>query len=297
MAKIGRFANDTARAEYLAMYEAAEGLWPLPVTQADIATSFGSTHVRWSGEGDGIPIVLLHGVGANGLAWHFVIEDLARDRVVYALDTIGTAGRSVQTAPLTREADFAVWVNEVLAGLGLERVHLVGYSHGAWHASLVALHDAGRLASVTLVEPGGMFTKPPWRVLLKMIRFGMGGRSDANMRKMMAWLSPGVEVTEQEFAVAKAALRYRMGIGWARVLKDAELQAITVPTLVVFGGDSLVTDAEVASRRIVENIPNGETQVYPGRGHGVFYEIPQRVAARILAFAARHEASNSAVPE
>lgn len=291
MAKIGRFKNDAARDAYLRAYAAVEEMWPVPSTQHDIETSFGSTHVRRSGSGGGVPIVLLHAVGGNSLVWHRSIEELTRDRVVYALDTIGTAGRSVQTAPLNNEADFATWVNEVLVGLGLDRVHLVGYSHGAWHASLVALNDPQRLASVTLIEPGGMLTRPKWSILLKMIRFGMGGRSDENIRKMMDWLSPGVTLDEREFAGAKAALDYRMGIGWARVLKDAELRTLALPTLVIFGADSLVQDIPVATRRIEENIANAEIEVYPGTAHGILFEIPQQVYARILNFVQQHDHS------
>lgn len=129
MAKIGRFKNDEAREAHRRAYDALEVLWPLPSEQFDIPTQFGSTHVRKSGTGPGMPIVLLHPFPGNGLYWHGVIEDFARDRVVYALDTIGSAGRSVQTAPVG-QANFAVWFDEVMAGLGVERAHVVGYSQG-----------------------------------------------------------------------------------------------------------------------------------------------------------------------
>ncbi|WP_378734823.1 alpha/beta fold hydrolase [Nocardia brasiliensis] len=289
MTKIGKFKNDQARETFLRAYEALETLWPLPATTLDIQTALGSTHVRHSGSGAKTPIVLLHPIGGNGLVWHSIIEDLARDRVVYALDTIGTAGRSVQTAPLRGESDLAAWFDEVMAGLGLDRVHVVGYSHGAWHAGLVALHEAGRLASVTLIEPGGVFVKPKWSVLLKMIAFGMKGKSDKNLRKIAEWLTPGVRLHELEFALAKPALEYRMRIGWARVLKDAELRSITTPTLVMFGADTLVADPELAARRIAEHMPDAETVIYPGTGHGVLLQIPRQLTRRILEFVQQHD--------
>lgn len=289
MTKIGQFKNDEARETYLRTYEAMEALWPLPATTLDIQTSFGSTHVRHSGAGTNTPIVLLHPVGGNGLHWHPIVAELARERAVYALDTIGTAGRSAQTAPLGRESDFAAWFNEVMAGLGLDRVHLVGYSHGAWHAVLVALHDPWRLASVTLIEPGGVFTKPKWSVLLKMLAFGVKGKSDENVRKMGEWLTPGAPIHELEFACAKQALEYRMRIGWARVLKDAELQSITSPTLVTFGADTLVADPELAARRIAAHLSNAETEIYPDTGHGVLVQIPEQLTRRVLGFVRQYD--------
>ncbi|MEV6389167.1 alpha/beta fold hydrolase [Nocardia xishanensis] len=292
MAKVGEFRNDEARENYLRAYDAMEALWPLPATQVDIQTSFGPTHVRRSGSGPGTPIVLLHQFGGNGLVWHNVVEELAGDRVVYAPDTIGTAGRSIQTAPLNGEADFGAWFEEMLNGLGLERVHLAGYSHGSWHATLAALHASGRVASLTLIEPGGVFTRPKLGVLLKMIWFGMRGKSDENMRETMAWLSPGAVVGDLEFACGKAALHgYRMRIGWARMLKDAELRSITVPTLVIFGGDTLVADTGLATRRIAANVPHGTTEIYPGTAHGILYQIPDRISRRILTFVQQHDRS------
>nr|WP_231496535.1 alpha/beta fold hydrolase [Rhodococcus sp. UNC363MFTsu5.1] len=268
-----------------------EALWPIPSTQLDVPTSFGSTHVRRSGSGDKTPIVLLHSVGANSLQWHFVVEDLSRDRVVYALDTIGTAGRSVQTAPLTSESDFATWIGDVLNELGLDRVHLVGYSHGAWHAVLMALHAPERLESVTLIEPGGVFDKPSWGVLFKMIRFGMR-RTDENMRKMNEWMTPGYDIPESQFVCAKEALNYRPGIGWARVLKDAEVRSIAVPVLVIYGAETIVATPELAAARVAELLPRAEIQVYPGTGHGILGQIPDRVIPRILQFIQNNDHSS-----
>lgn len=288
MPKIGRFANDASKQRYDRIYRALEDTWPVPSTQLDIPTSFGTTHVRKSGTGAETPIVLVHSLGANSLQWHIVIEDLCRDRVVYALDTIGTAGRSVQTAPLTGESDFATWVGEVLNGLGVDRVHLIGYSQGAWHAVLVALHSPERLASVTLIEPGGVFDKPSWRVLLKMIRAGMR-RTDENIRKLNDWMSPGYVLGDLEFALAKEALNYRPGIGWARKLDDAEVQSISVPTLLISGAETVVSNPERVAARLSDLLPDAEVEIYAGTGHGILGHIPDRVIPRLMKFVRDHD--------
>ncbi|WP_346343231.1 alpha/beta fold hydrolase [Rhodococcus sp. MS13] len=216
------------------------------------------------------------------------MEDLCRDRVVYALDTIGTAGRSVQTAPLTGESDFATWVGEVLNELGVDRVHLVGYSHGAWHAVLVALHAPERLASVTLIEPGGVFDKPSWRVLLKMVRAGMR-RTDKNIRKLNDWLSPGYVIGDREFALVTEALNYRPGVGWARMLKDAEVQSISVPMLVISGAETVVSSPERVAARLADLVSEAEVEIYAGTGHGILGHIPDRVIPRLMKFVRNHD--------
>lgn len=289
MAKIGRFKNEDTRRAFLAAYDELEAEWPLPATTRDVETSFGRTHVRLSGSGAAIPLVLLHPVGANGLAWSVVAEEFAADRVIHAPDTIGTAGRTVQTAPVPGDTGITDWLAEVLDALGLDRVHLVGYSHGAWHAALAALHLPDRLASVTLVEPGGVFTKPRIRVLLTMLWFGLRGKSDENLRRMSEWLSPGVTLSPAQLRLVKLALGFPMAIGWARLLKDVELRSITTPALIIYGGATIVADPAAARTRIEANMPDAEVEIYPGRGHGVLMEIPGVVGARIMDFVRRHD--------
>lgn len=289
MARIGRFRSDEARAAYLAAYEAMAELWPVPVVLTDVPTSFGSTHVRRSGSGDGVPLVLLAGVLGSSLHWHSVVEGLARGRAVHALDTIGAPGRSVQAAPMAGDAAYGAWFAEVLDGLGLDRVHVLGESSGAWHATLVGLHAADRVASVSLIEPNGVITRTPWRALLKMIRFG-GDTTDDGWRAMGEWLTPGVVMTDAERAVAKAGQGYRLAAGWARPLKDAELEAFAPPLLAIYGGESVLSDPAAARRRLAERLPGAEVEVYPGTGHGVRGQVPDRVAARVVEFLARHDA-------
>jgi pimeloyl-ACP methyl ester carboxylesterase len=287
MARIGKFKSDEARVAYLRAYEAMAELWPVPAVLADVPTSFGSTHVRRFGSGDGVPLVLLAGVLGGSLHWHAVVEGLAQGRAVYAFDTIGAAGRSVQTAPLTGDADYGAWFTEVLDGLGLDRVHVLGESSGAWHATLAGLHAADRVASVSLIEPNGVITRTPWRALLKIVRFG-GGTTDEGWRRMGEWLTPGVTMTDVERATAKASQGYSIVAGWARPLKDAELESFAPPLLAIYGAESVVSDPVAARRRLAERLPSAEVEIYPG-GHGVRGQVPDRVTARIVEFLARHD--------
>jgi pimeloyl-ACP methyl ester carboxylesterase len=289
MGRIGRFKSDGAREDYLRTYEAMERLWPVPATQVDVPTRFGPTHVRRSGSGDGVPLVLLAGVLGSSLHWHQIVEGLAKDRSVYALDTIGAAGRSVQTALLNGDADYAAWFSEVLDGLGLDRVHVLGESSGAWHATLVGLHAPDRAASVSLIDPNGVVTRTPWRALLKVIRFG-ANTTDEGWRAMAEWLTPGVTMTDVERATAKAGQGYRLAAGWARPLKDAELASFAPPLLAIYGGESVVSDPVAAQRRLAELLPRAEVEIYPGTGHGVRGQVPDQVTARIVEFLARHDA-------
>ena len=292
-AMVGRFANDRAREDYLRAYDAMEHLWPIPVERADIPTTFGSTRVRRSGSGNGMPLVLLHGLNGTGSSWHFAIEDLARDREVVAVDVMGTAGRSIQTKPFRADADFGAWFDEVLSRLGLDQVHLLGESNGAWHAARIALYASPRLRTLTLIEPNGFVVRPSTGALLKFARLSTRP-TDAGWQRMSEWLTPGVTLTTEELACAKAAMPFRPGVGWPRLLSDAELERMLLPTLAVFGGESVLSRPEIAAARLQEHLADVETVTVPGGGHGVHPQLPGSVRPRVLEFLVRHDRSRAA---
>ncbi|MFE3546740.1 alpha/beta fold hydrolase [Nocardia sp. NPDC059177] len=291
MAKIGRFKSDKAREEYVRNYRELEKAMPVPSTTVDVTTSFGTTRVRTAGAGTGIPIVLLHSLGANSLAWNHVIEDFAREHVVHMPEMIGVPGLSVQTEPID-ETKFGTWLGEVLDGLGADRVHLVGYSQGAWQAMAIATTQQHRLASLTIIEPGGTLTKVKWSLLWMMIRVG-ARPTDKNLRSMNARLNPGVTLTDAEFDGVKAALGYVPAIGYPKMFTDERLVTITTPTLAMFGGKSLVVDTAIAEQRLRDNLPRCEVIVFPNSGHGLFHEIPKVVTPRILDFTGRYEPTDA----
>lgn len=289
MPKTGRFTSDDAKAAHRRAYDALAARWPVPSTTFDVETSFGTTHVRRSGAGEGAPILLLPGIAGNGTVWHRFIEDFARDRVVYTPDVIGWPGRCVQTEPLRDGADIARWVAEMLDGLGVARVHLAGNSLGTWLAAMVAVHRGERLASLTMFEPGGAtFTKPSASLLFKFVLMGMRPTPE-RMRKFNQWLTPRAELDAEELAMAAAAAKFRPGMPWDRMLTDEQMTALTAPLLVLYGADTVVSDPVAGAERIRKFIPTAEVQTYPGVGHDLLWANPEQVIPRFLDFIDSHD--------
>lgn len=289
MPRIGRFTSDAAREKYERAYQALETLWPLPSTAVEVATSFGTTHVRRSGSGPGIPLVLLHGLNGNGLSWHAVVAELAAHRTVYAPDVVGTAGRSVQTAPLTTPSDYGAWGEQLLDGLGLERAHVLGYSEGAWLAALLAARASKRLASLTMGEGITTLVKPSRAVLARMVGAAIWP-TRRSFERLDAWLSPGVTVTAADRECARAAMAYRRRTPWPSPLSDDELAAITTPALAFFGAQTALGDPDAAARRVSDHVPDAKIEIIPGGGHGVLWQLPGEVLPRITAFLRTHDA-------
>ncbi|MQY17773.1 alpha/beta fold hydrolase [Nocardia macrotermitis] len=289
MSKIGHFTSRKAETTFLRAYDALAARWPVPSTVIDVETPFGTTRVRRSGSGDGAAVVLLPGTGGNGTAWVRFIEELARDRVIYTPDVIGWAGRCTQTAPVRDTADVATWLCETLDGLGEDRVHLAGNSLGAWLSGAVAVHRSERLASLTMFEPSAAtFGKPSWGVLFKFLVAGMRPTPE-RMRKLNAWMMPRVRLDDDEFAMVLAAVKYRMAMPWDRKFTDEQLAAITAPSLILFGAETIAGDPELAATRAREHIASTEIEIYPDIGHDLLWANPEQVIPRFLDFVRAHD--------
>jgi pimeloyl-ACP methyl ester carboxylesterase/catechol 2,3-dioxygenase-like lactoylglutathione lyase family enzyme len=94
------------------------------------------------------PVVLLHQTPLSGRMFDALLPELARDRVVYALDTPGYGESAVPAAQPAFE-EYAAAIGDVLVSIG-EPVDLVGYHTGAGLAVQVASLHPERVRRVVL---------------------------------------------------------------------------------------------------------------------------------------------------
>jgi pyruvate dehydrogenase E2 component (dihydrolipoamide acetyltransferase) len=109
------------------------------------------------GEGEGVPIVFIHGFGGDLNNWQFNQEALAADRPTYALDLPGHGGSSKDLG--TGRADvgaLAAAVLDFMDAKSIARAHLVGHSLGGAIALHLALDHPDRVASVTAICSAGL---------------------------------------------------------------------------------------------------------------------------------------------
>lgn len=110
-------------------------------------------------KGSGEPLLLLHGLGGSTAVWGPVVERLARERDVVAIDLPGFGAAAPLAAGVEPTAvNLAAAVRETCAGLGIERPHVAGNSLGGWVA--LEMGRAGWAASVTAISPAGLWRNP-----------------------------------------------------------------------------------------------------------------------------------------
>ncbi|WP_052852562.1 alpha/beta fold hydrolase [Streptomyces avicenniae] len=285
---IGEFRNDRAADRFRAAYgRALEELWPGPRTALDVPTAFGVTRVYRTGPRGGAPLVLLPGAGGNALMWHRYVEALGRHRQVIAVDTIGEAGASVQTAPVRDGRDGAAWLDELLADLEVTAAHVVGCSYGGWLALAHQIHHPGRAATLTLVDPAG-FADPGPRFYAWLIAGGLAGAAPRALRPRLARLVANRTIEDEGLMrLARASVGFRRALPAPPVLSDDALRAVRVPSLFLLGARSALHDSRQVADRLGGLVPSATVEIVPGAGHALTTDRPDLVAERIPATAAR----------
>jgi pyruvate dehydrogenase E2 component (dihydrolipoamide acetyltransferase) len=107
------------------------------------------------GEGDSVPVVLLHGFGADLNTWMFTQPALAEGRRTIALDLPGHGGSAKQVDHADSES-LATVIGHALDVLAIERAHFVGHSMGGGIAIAFALRQPERVATLTLIASASL---------------------------------------------------------------------------------------------------------------------------------------------
>ncbi|MEU7165327.1 alpha/beta fold hydrolase [Streptomyces morookaense] len=289
-ADVGRFVSEELREQYFAACDAVYALGPAPVAETDVETAFGTTHVYLYGPtGPGAasrtPVVLMHGAGSNSSMWYPNVAALSAERPVYAIDTIGDAGRSVQREPIHQPERSAEWLDEVLDKLGLDRVHLIGSSYGGWLTLNQAHRRPDRLASATLLDPGGL-EKVGVRFFVWIYVSALAMLTPKPLRRRLAaWLDqPVLVVPELRRMIAVGIRAYRIRRPAPLPLTDEELSSVRTPLHVLLGARSLLVHPRRQQERVPRLVPGARVEIISSTGHGPQIDHAIVVNSRMVEF-------------
>ncbi len=286
------FRSAETRDEYLALYDQWARSWPVAAETRMVKTDHGTTLVRCSGSPDSPPLVLLPGNGATSLMWVPNIACWAAHYRTYALDSIYDFGRSVAARPIKGADDLALWLDSVLAELGLESgVNLLGMSLGGWLAGQYAVRYPRRLSKLVWLSPAGTILPVSWRWLSRMMLILIP--HPYFFKQFIYWISPdlrrdaaGQAMVRQmiaEFNLTRRCFR-RMPIVAPTVLTDAQLAQIPVPVLYLIGENEKLCAADKAVARLQRVAPQVRAEILPGAGHDLLVAQIGEVNGRVLDF-------------
>jgi pimeloyl-ACP methyl ester carboxylesterase len=119
--------------------------------------------------GEGTPLLLVHGWGADGHEWSWHLPQLSADYRVIAPDLRGHGYSSVPASGF-HPRDMAGDLLRLLDRLGIDQAIAIGHSMGAQIVSILAVEHPSRVRALVCVEPGYGFDGPVAAALPEMAR-------------------------------------------------------------------------------------------------------------------------------
>lgn len=255
-------------------------------------------HVR---RGHGEPLLLLHSLGGSLVQWSPVLDQLAAEREVIAIDMPGFGGSPPLPEGLSpRAANLATAVLDFYDALGIEeRPAIAGISLGGWVA--VECARQGGASAVVALCPAGFWKRSPAasdRTVARARRRGRLARplfrpvmSTARGRRRALGrfiyrperLSPGeAEAIARAYVTAPA---YDEASALMRAGRVEELKGIKAPiTLAWAEHDTLVRNRPLPDKAVPKRV---EQVLLQGCGHVPTWDDPELVARVVLAGARR----------
>ena len=257
-----------------------------PYENFSVLTGSGITHVIRCGNKNGYPLVLWHGQNANSSTWVRWIPFLSHDYCIYAVDTIGSMGKSSPTRLDRKGSAYGAWAAETVKGLGLDSAHMIGASNGGWMILKLSSVAPEFVKTATLISSAG-FMPVSLKMVLKIIRVSLSKDSGLIAERMVEMLSPPgmpVDPFYKEFFELILTTRFKSE-QIATTVSSEELARVTAPTCILMGQYERTFNPYKAIERALAVMPNViEAGIVPGVGHSMEHKKPDWVPTRVIQF-------------
>ena len=278
---------------------------PLP---REILTLHGH-RIAYVQRGTGPVLLLIHGMAGSLDTWRAVIDPLAADATVLAVDLPGhgdsDAGGDYSLGSL------ATGLRDVITALGHDRATLVGHSLGGGIAMQFSYQFPEMTERLALISSGGLGLEVspvlraaslPGADLFLSVTAGAtraaGGLAGRVLRLAGAPQRPGLtEFVDSYASLADpdrraaflSTVRSVVGLGGQTVSATDKLYlARELPVLLLWGAeDPIIPLAHAEAAR--EILPDSTLEIFPGVQHFPHVEAPERFAAAVREFCARTE--------
>jgi pimeloyl-ACP methyl ester carboxylesterase len=237
--------------------------------------------IAYSESGSGPTILLLHATLHDRHDFDPIVDTLARHHRVIAVDWPGHGESEPLVAGMAASAPlFADVLEDVVDGLGLSQVTLIGNSVGGFAAARLAIRRPGCVAGLILVNSGGFV---PWNPLTRSFCRVMG--TPAIFRRVAALFVRGYmkpktdsdrQIVQRAITTAKTAGHIGTSLWRSFAAPGHDLRdradELTAPTLIVWGRKDIAIPLRAG--RATQHAIRGSRLEILDTGHVVFSSDP-----------------------
>ncbi|MBW3638018.1 MAG: alpha/beta hydrolase [Armatimonadetes bacterium] len=253
-------------------------------------------HIR---RGAGKPLLLIHGLGGSWKSWQTVLDDLATQREVIALDLPGFGDTPPLDGPVTI-GSLCDAVTQWLEANDLVGIDAVGSSMGA-RMVLELARRGGVVSGVVSLDPGGFWTRRQVPIFFHSVNLSVklvralqpvmpAITSSAIGRSLLLaqfsaapWkLAPEVVLDEMKtFAASPSFDELLRNLAFGEKQKGAPRRSIRAPLVIGWGRRDYVCFPSQA-RRALRLFPDARLHWFEHCGHFPQWDAPQETVRLIL---------------
>lgn len=264
----------------------------------------GSVPIHFEVVGNGTPLVLIMGLGADNTAWELHRRVYAEHFRCISIDNRGVGGSGKPPGPYSTAA-MADDVRAVMDHLAVEAAHVSGISMGGAIAQRLCLDNPDRVLSLTLVST---FARLPafGRAVFehfKAVRAHVTPEAFTRCIQLWIWGEAYMELRAAELAEARAEAACNptpqpdhafAAQCDACIDHDTRqrLGEIAVPTLVTVGDKDIFTPPHLA-QALTEAIAGARLVTFEACAHAHHWEVVERFNATTLDFLLNQELGRS----
>ncbi len=238
--------------------------------------------------GDKPPVVLLHGLTANGACWAPLARALEKDYDVVMPDARGH-GNSGAPDHGYRYDNLAADVMSLIDVLGLATPVVLGHSMGGMTAAVVASRNPKRLRGLVLVDPTFLTPQRQHEVYERDVADQHRRILNRPRQDHLAEMRGRHSRRSREVIELFVQARFQTSIRAFEVLTPPNpdymqlINTLDVPSLLVVGDVKSVVTLEMAAELAGLNQRLEVVQIEEA-GHGVPYDQPERFSAVVQTF-------------
>ena len=253
----------------------------------------GGLHMVYLDGGQGAPLVLVHGFGADKDNFTRVARYLTPHYRVIVPDLVGFGESSHRTDVDYHYAAQAERVRAFVQALGLTRIDLGGNSMGGGIAMSYAAQHPQEVASLWLIDCAGIAAAPPSELAKIIASTGTNPlmiTKESDFPKFLDFVMsdppyiPGsvMDVLARE-RIANQALEAQVFKQIATDSVDDAVKGLATPTLIAWGAEDRALS--VGTVPVLKTLlPNAQAVVMPHVGHAPMIERPQQSAEDYVHF-------------
>lgn len=222
--------------------------------------------INYEVEGEGKPIILLHGWLASLETMMPLQKHLAKHFKVYNVDIIGFGKSDLPDMPLSTN-DFGDFLNDFINALKIEKPILIGHSHGGRTIINYAGRNLGDINKIVLIDSAGIKPKRSILYYIKVYSY----KAVKNMVKILPKKCSNLrekaigKFGSDDYKNSPEVLRKTMNI----ILNEDQQKIMTnikVPTLLIWGDKDTATPIQDA-KKMEKQIKNSGIAVLEGGSH------------------------------